>query len=280
MNAEDAREFFRSHVADYDATHYGDGVRSFMTVRQRRMLEMVDGLGLPKGARILDAGCGPGHLLRALAERGFDAWGLDASGAMVAASRERLEKAGMPSVGRVLMGGIEELPFADVSFDLVCSAGVIEYLAGDGPVLAEFWRILKPGGRLLLPTTNGWSFVGWLDFAVEALKRREWVLRSVNRWLARRGAPPIRSRVFPLRKHRPSLLRKALAGAGFELRDHLYFYFLPWPHPFDRLFPKASAFLGAPMERLARSPLGPSGEGYLTLSVRRPRPAATSSTIS
>jgi SAM-dependent methyltransferase len=52
------------------------------------------------------------------------------------------------------VASIEHLPFADNSFDLVCSAGVIEYLRSCYRAIEEFQRVLKPGGVLVLPTTN------------------------------------------------------------------------------------------------------------------------------
>jgi SAM-dependent methyltransferase len=53
---------------------------------------------------------------------------------------------------------VEALPLPDASFDLVISAGVIEYLPGDGPFLRELSRVLRPGGRLLLCVTNRYGY--------------------------------------------------------------------------------------------------------------------------
>ena len=67
---ERVTNFFDSNVEDYEAKHYRGQVHSFMTVRQRRVLELVDALGLPEGTPALDAGCGPGYLLEALGRGG------------------------------------------------------------------------------------------------------------------------------------------------------------------------------------------------------------------
>lgn len=263
-----ARGFFRSAAEDYEAVHYGSGVRSLMSVRLERILELVDGLGLAPGSPSLDAGCGPGHLAEALTARGLAVRAVDTSAAMLERTRAKLRAAGAPSQ-HLALASIDELPHPDASFDLVCSAGVIEYLPADAKALAELFRVLRPGGRAILPVTNLWSPAGYLDFLVESLKRRAWLLAPLNRMRARRGHPPIRARRFPVRRHRPAGFRRSLREAGFELERDGYFYMLPWPHPFDRLFPRSTARLGALLEPLCRGPLGGLAEGYVAL-VRRP----------
>lgn len=261
-----ARDFFRSHADDYGRAHYGEEGRTFMSVRLERVLEMVAALGLEDGARVLDAGCGPGHLVQALAERGLAVWGVDASPAMLAEARRRLDEAAAPA--RLALASIERLPLPSEHFDLVCSTGVIEYLPGDGPCLAELRRTLRPGGHLVLSVTNALSPVLWADSAVEALKRRDAVRGALNALLARRGRPLLRARHFPVRRHRPAAFRAALADAGFTLRDAVHFHFLPWPRPLDRLLPGPSARLGAWLERFGRGPAGVLAEGYLVSCTR------------
>ncbi|MES2177441.1 MAG: methyltransferase domain-containing protein [Gemmatimonadota bacterium] len=262
-------QFFDENVADYDAKHYSPGARTFMTVRQRRMLEFVDGLRLPAGAKVLDAGCGPGYMLSALAQRGFDVSGLDAAPEMLRMSKERLRVTAPERTFALELGSIESLPFAAESFDLVCTAGVVEYLESDRLVLQEMHRVLRPGGHLLYPVTNLLSPVDYLDFAVEYLKRRPSFLRAFNAVWMRLGHPPVLPRHFHVRRHRPGALRDALAQAGFALDDSLYFFFLPLPRPFDKLLPGVSTSIGQRMEGLSRSWLGALGEGYLTLSRKR-----------
>jgi SAM-dependent methyltransferase len=261
-----AVQFFDNSAEQYQTLHYGPGVRSFMTVRQARVLEIADTLGLPAGARVLDAGCGPGHLLRALASRGFRVTGMDASPGMLRVARATLEGLASAFPVSFALGNIELLPFRDGAFDLVCSNGVIEYLREDRVALLEMFRVLRPGGRLILPVTNAWSPINWFDFVLETLKRREWLLSSFNALWKRLGQVEVRARRFRVRRHPPGRFRAALAQAGFQLEDALYFHFLPWPHPLDRLLPGPSAAIGGRMERLARSWAGPIGEGYLALA--------------
>jgi ubiquinone/menaquinone biosynthesis C-methylase UbiE len=254
-------------VADhYAGKYYQDTARTFMTVRQLRVLELVDSLNLPAASDVLDAGCGPGYLLEALVGRGFRLSGMDGASGMLRNARARLEAARPEFPVSFEQGDIEDLPYGDASFDLVCSTGVIEYLSGDERVLREFFRVLRPGGHLILPVTNVWSPIVWLDGPVECLKRKSWFRRPFNAIWQRLGQRPILPRNFRVRLHRPGQFRASIREAGFSLVDDVYFYFLPWPRPMDQLFPGPSHSIGRRLEPLGRSPLGAIAEGYLTLS--------------
>lgn len=235
-----------------------------MTVRQRRVLELVDALHLPPGARVLDAGCGPGWLLEELAARGFRVWGLDAARGMLHSARARLERAKPRFPAAFKLASIERLPYRNESFDLVVSTGVIEYLETDAIALAEFSRVLRPGGHVVLPITNSRSPINWLDFIIEYLKRRDGLRTAFNSVWQRLGNRPVLPRHFKVRRQNPTRFRESLAAAGFSLEDAVYFYFLPWPHPVDQFLPRLSALLGEPMERMGRSALGSIAEGYVT----------------
>jgi ubiquinone/menaquinone biosynthesis C-methylase UbiE len=265
-NEPTVAEFFESHVEDYEAIHYGTRRHSFMTVRHRRVLDFVDGLELAAGAKVLDAGCGPGLLLEALAARRFHVTAFDASPAMVERTRTRLSRQGTRA--SLAVADIERLPFRDESFDLVCSTGVIEYLREDSRVLSEFLRVLRPSGSLVLPVTNAWSPVNCLEPLIESTKRVSWICRPLSALSERVGLGPIRPRLFPVRRHRPASLRRSLVQAGLELRKDRFFYFMPWPRPVDRVLPGATEYLGSRMEGLSDSFAAPLAEGYLTLSAK------------
>ncbi len=219
--------FFDGHVDDYAAKHYGAGVRSFMSVRQVRILELVDRLELPRGAKVLDAGCGPGFLLEALAHRGFAIVGLDASPEMIRLTRQRLAGVEGDVEASLDVGSIERLPFRDASFDLVCTAGVVEYLPNDDLALSELQRVLRPSGHVIFPVTNLWSPVNYFDFAIEFIKRRRVLLAAFNAVWTRLGNGPVLPRHFQVRRHRPAALRRTLAKHGLVLEDALYFFFCP-----------------------------------------------------
>jgi SAM-dependent methyltransferase len=116
---------------------------------RRAVLDAVlDGLALPSGdgrgsVRILDAGCGSGRNMVALARRGT------VSGVELAP--QSLEVARARDVGPVLPGSLDEpLPFADAAFDLAVALDVLEHVPDDGAALRELARVVAPGGRLLV----------------------------------------------------------------------------------------------------------------------------------
>jgi SAM-dependent methyltransferase len=116
-----------------------------LTVIQRAVLERVPALGLPSGARVLDAPCGGSAALTlALIERGFNAVGADVDREAEAPLGEAFE--------RVNLDG--PLPWRDQTFDAAFSTEGIEHLENHFSFLREMCRILKPGGLLVLTTPN------------------------------------------------------------------------------------------------------------------------------
>jgi SAM-dependent methyltransferase len=109
--------------------------------RLRIVRREVEQLGLPRGARILDAGCGSGRVLDELARFG-DVVGVDLSPSAVAAAWARGHS--------VAKARVEELPFDDATFDLVTCLDVIEHTPDDAVTLASLRRVCKPGGWLLV----------------------------------------------------------------------------------------------------------------------------------
>ena len=121
----------------------------------RETSEIVSLLGLQDGDTILDAPCGHGRISNRLAERGLHLVGVDASAQFLELARQ----AG-PGVDYRL-GDLRELP-VDGPFDAVISWFTsFGYFDDDGnrQVLAEYRRVLRPGGRLLLETQNHDEFV-------------------------------------------------------------------------------------------------------------------------
>src|SRR3954468_25035646 len=111
---------------------------------------LLDLLGLPSGSRILDVPCGQGRHAHLLAEAGFDVDGFDYSAELLTRARRR----GTGSRLRYTRGDMRTLPSRwggrfDAVLNLFTSFGFFAEPADDRRVLAEFARVLAPGGVLV-----------------------------------------------------------------------------------------------------------------------------------
>jgi arsenite methyltransferase len=105
---------------------------------------------LSPGERVLDLGSGAGmdSLVAAqmVGERGH-VTGIDMTEAMLTKARAAATEMALAHVDFV-EGEAEQLPFADESFDVVISNGVIDLIPDKDAVFSELYRVLAPGGRL------------------------------------------------------------------------------------------------------------------------------------
>lgn len=107
---------------------------------------------LPAQARVLDAGCGTGLLTLALLkvlDQPLRVTAIDLSSSSLATARRAVaENSGRTQSVRFAQANLLQLPFADDSFDLIMTSGVLEYVplsAGFG----ELARVMRPGGYML-----------------------------------------------------------------------------------------------------------------------------------
>ncbi len=112
-----------------------------------RIMEII---GLPSGSRILDVPCGQGRHAHLLAEAGFDVDGLDYSPDLLAKAKAR----GTARTLRYTRGDMRKLPAKwtgrfDAVLNLFTSFGFFAEPADDARVIAEFARVLRPGGQLV-----------------------------------------------------------------------------------------------------------------------------------
>jgi methionine biosynthesis protein MetW len=192
------------------------------------------------GARVLDVGCGSGVLLARMKSLGWDAQGVEVDPGGVTAARAR----GVP----VHQGQLADAKFPDNYFDAVHSAHVIEHVHDPVALLRECFRILKPGGKLVILTPNTASFghkhfrAAWLNldpprhlmlfnrpnlrtaaeqqgFIVQRLDttiRSAWVYGTLSREIQRTG----RGEMAALGK--PACL---ISGVIFQLRERMLRWF-------------------------------------------------------
>ncbi len=133
---------------------YYDFMVNVTTVGHAGMLRRmtVDNAQIQPGNTVLDVGCGTGEvaLLAKTRTKAGKVHGIDPAPEMIAVARSKAARRKLEIDFRV--GVIEALPFPDASMDVVTSSLMMHHLPEDLKVrgLAEVYRVLKPGGRLLV----------------------------------------------------------------------------------------------------------------------------------
>lgn len=138
-----ATQFDQQYLHEYEPL--------FDLVQDRKeVARLLDVLELPSGARVLDCPCGQGRHAHLLAEAGFDVDGLDYSEDLLKVARTR----GTGKTLRYSQGDMRKLPGRwtgrfDAVVNLFTSFGFFDDPNDDLRVLAQFARVLKPGGVLV-----------------------------------------------------------------------------------------------------------------------------------
>jgi ubiquinone/menaquinone biosynthesis C-methylase UbiE len=125
------------------AHNYGS---SFAGATSRFVPAVLDAAAAGPGVRLLDVGCGPGIVCKAAAARGAEVTGVDFSPAMLAVARQA-----HPAIAFV-EGDMQNLPFADASFDAAVSNFGIHHAPDPAAALAQMHRVLARGGRIAFAT--------------------------------------------------------------------------------------------------------------------------------
>ena len=139
---------------------YSEVAAAFMA---RRRLEPNGAFFLPylkSGVTVLDCGCGPGTITRDIAQRIAPGrvTGLDFNAEQVAVASRDARSQCIANI-EFKMGSVYDLPFADTSFDAVFSHALLEHLREPEKAVAEFRRVLKPGGALGVCTPDWGGFL-------------------------------------------------------------------------------------------------------------------------
>ena len=106
----------------------------------------LDALAVGEGTRLFDAGCGSGLALLLAHRRGAIVTGLDASAGLLEIARARLPEADLRE------GDLEELPYADDSFDAVTAFNAVQYTSDPTGALREIRRVAVPGAPVAVTT--------------------------------------------------------------------------------------------------------------------------------
>lgn len=154
---------------------------------------------LGEARRILDVGCGEGLLLEKARRRfpGRDIQGVDLDPLNVRICAEH----GLPA----RLGGADALPDADGSADACLFVEVIEHLPRPEAALQELWRVLRPGGRLLVVVPNDRTFLAarlalgmWKEAFYDSGHLRQWTPRALRSALEAAGFSVLRQRSLPV----------------------------------------------------------------------------------
>ncbi len=127
----------------------------FSTAKMNWYRWLFDHLNLSEGVRVLELGCGPAKLWRENLERipqGWDVTLTDASPGMIEEAKAYLEDA--PRAFSYEIVDVQEIPFADASFDAVVAIHMLYHVPDQPRALTEIRRVLRPGGRFYA-STNG-----------------------------------------------------------------------------------------------------------------------------
>lgn len=137
---ENSRRAFDRQAPTYDTAVFGSHARGLYPVLLSQLAQ------IPRRS-LLDVGCGTGELLRLVGERFPETacTGVDLSPEMLAVARDKLGDG-----VELVQGDAECLPFPDEAFDVVLCCDSFHHYPNPRAVLAQFARVLRPGGVVLL----------------------------------------------------------------------------------------------------------------------------------
>lgn len=140
----------KARTGDINARLWGARARDWADIQEqhhRPMYEAVfDRVRLKPGAAYLDVGCGAGMASQIAAERGAQAYGLDAAPNLLEIARRRAPGADFK------VGELEDLPYSDGSFDLVTGFNAFQFAGNPAVALREAKRVAKSGCYVVIVT--------------------------------------------------------------------------------------------------------------------------------
>ena len=152
MNKEELKTLIQQY-ADGPLLDWEEGYLNYHTAR---FLDTLNLLGPGQGQRLLDVGAFPGHLTVAAHSMGYQVDGLTGTAESTPSLQMLADRLGRYGIALVLADvESEPFPFPDKSFDVVLATEIIEHLHFNPyRLLRESFRVLKPGGRILITTPN------------------------------------------------------------------------------------------------------------------------------
>jgi ubiquinone/menaquinone biosynthesis C-methylase UbiE len=172
-------DVWHQRVFESDPGHDDASSPWYKLVRER--------IGTVKDLRILEVACGRGGFVRELARAGAQVTGCDFSLSALRVGQSKLEQAEGTDLPFFVQGDVQNLPFADESFDLLVSCETIEHVPDVTSAMREMWRVVRYGGLLFLTTPNYSNFMGLYDLYArfrhpkrrddQPFDRRQWFMQ-------------------------------------------------------------------------------------------------------
>lgn len=199
---ESAMQEFENWALSYDRSLF-NGLLFYPCVRacQEEILRWQDARG-DQPYSVLDVGCGTGTLCSVLSgdPRAERLVGLDYSPNMVEMAKEKFEAIPAEHHHKMeaVQGDAEQLPFEPESFDVLTCCNSFHHYPNQPEAIAGFFRVLKPGGLLLLMDGFRDNVVGWFvfDVMVEGIEKHvhhaSW--REARDWIVAAGFDQIDQR--------------------------------------------------------------------------------------
>ena len=174
------------------------------------------------GKRVLEIGCGVGHITKRVAAYAKSVHALDFS--KVVGYAKKINSA--PNI-HYLKADATRLPFPDRSFDIVLSSEVLEHVPQGEQMIAEIHRVLVPGGRVCLSTPNLWTLFDPLEM-LAAIRKPSRPLRWFKLLFRRTDTNP---EEFD-RPLFPATLRRWFRAQGFTVLLNKTYIFNFWREPY------------------------------------------------
>ncbi len=163
-------------VRRYDIERYYERSHPITRWLEQQRLRVLRAMAKPaRGERVLEVGCGAGHVLEKFDDCART--GIDLSAIMLERTKRRLGSA-FP----LTQGSADALPFRSAAFDIVLCTEVLEHTTDPAGVIEELIRVAGPGGRVIVSVPNE----AVIDRAKATLRRIP-ILRSMLRSLAAEG---------------------------------------------------------------------------------------------
>jgi len=177
-----------------------------------------------KNLRVLNLGCGSGVMSKELSQKGYNLIELDISKKMIKEAIKKSRQSQIKNMPLFLVGDIENLCFFDLQFDEIICLGTLQ-LVNDKKAIKEMYRVLKPGGTIIVAVPTKRVISSFLKWIISPLKPLIYMVMKKERTIIN----------FKNKGYNPWQLDKLLTKIGFKKVDYFYHHFVFFP--LDELFP-------------------------------------------